>query len=171
MEPQAVHHEQAPPLGQAQGDQQHVRVPEVTQEEGKPTTGDPTKNEEKKVEGSGQRENDANARKESETKDTRDERDREKDKSHAASDQLCEYYISPRGCIKGDKCDHLHPRAPNGAISNRVCEFYLRPRGMCACECVYLVYLSSSTRDAVMYVRIVAHLTFFLFLFRLHRLH
>jgi len=44
-------------------------------------------------------------------------------------ERLCEYYISPRGCIKNDKCDFLHPKSPNGSITNRVCDYYNQNRG------------------------------------------
>jgi len=44
-------------------------------------------------------------------------------------ERLCEYYVSPRGCIKGDKCDFLHPKSPNGSVTNRVCDYYNQNRG------------------------------------------
>lgn len=51
------------------------------------------------------------------------------------NERVCEFYLMPRGCIKGDKCDFAHPpgRAPapaeDGAPTERVCEFYIQPRG------------------------------------------
>jgi len=51
----------------------------------------------------------------------------------------CDFYITPRGCIKGDTCDFLHPVAPNGTVTTRVCDFFKSPRG-CAKdkECDFL---------------------------------
>lgn len=44
-------------------------------------------------------------------------------------DRVCDYYLSARGCVKGEQCDFLHPVAPSGASTNRVCDFYSSPRG------------------------------------------
>jgi len=45
------------------------------------------------------------------------------------NEKICEFYLQPRGCIKGDKCDFKHPLAPGGGVTNKVCEYYLKPRG------------------------------------------
>jgi len=45
------------------------------------------------------------------------------------NDRICQYYLQPRGCIKGDKCDFKHPLSPQGVATNRVCEYYLKARG------------------------------------------
>jgi hypothetical protein len=44
-------------------------------------------------------------------------------------DKICDFYLTPRGCMKGDKCDFQHPLSPAGTLTNRVCDFYLTPRG------------------------------------------
>jgi len=41
----------------------------------------------------------------------------------------CDFYITPRGCIKGDSCDFMHPVAPNGTVTTRTCDFFKSPRG------------------------------------------
>jgi len=53
--------------------------------------------------------------------------------------KTCEFYVTARGCIKGDSCDFLHPAAPNGTVTSKVCEFFNLPRG-CAkgAECDFL---------------------------------
>jgi hypothetical protein len=44
--------------------------------------------------------------------------------------KACDFFLSPRGCIKGDACDFLHPTtAPNGEETKRICDFYTSPRG------------------------------------------
>lgn len=62
----------------------------------------------------------------------------------------CDFYISPRGCIKGDQCDFLHPVAPNGNVTTRVCDFYKSPRG-CAknkeCDFLHIDGLRSSVHS------------------------
>lgn len=45
------------------------------------------------------------------------------------SGRTCEFYVTQRGCIKGDTCDFAHPTAPNGTVTNRVCEFFTLARG------------------------------------------
>jgi len=44
-------------------------------------------------------------------------------------EKICDFYLTPRGCIKGEKCDFQHPLSPAGSQTNRVCDFYLTPRG------------------------------------------
>jgi len=44
-------------------------------------------------------------------------------------DKVCDFYLTPRGCIKGDKCDFQHPLTPVGVANNKVCDFYLTARG------------------------------------------
>jgi len=44
-------------------------------------------------------------------------------------DRVCDFYLTPRGCVKGDACDFQHPNAPGGAVTNKVCQFFQTPRG------------------------------------------
>lgn len=44
-------------------------------------------------------------------------------------DKLCDFYVSARGCVKGDECDFSHPVAPSGTVTNRICDFFLKSRG------------------------------------------
>jgi len=53
----------------------------------------------------------------------------ENNKKVEVKDRVCEYYITARGCVKGDKCDFKHPKSPNGSATSRVCDFYNQPRG------------------------------------------
>eukprot|EP00823_Brevimastigomonas_motovehiculus_P005423 TRINITY_DN39_c0_g2_i2.p1 TRINITY_DN39_c0_g2~~TRINITY_DN39_c0_g2_i2.p1 ORF type:complete len:216 (+),score=36.08 TRINITY_DN39_c0_g2_i2:68-715(+) len=55
------------------------------------------------------------------TEDNKEEKD--------VKNRICDYYTSPRGCIKGKECDFLHPTAPNGNVTNKVCEYFNTPRG------------------------------------------
>jgi len=60
--------------------------------------------------------------------------------------RICDYYLTPQGCVKGNQCSFLHPRVvPSSQQSNtrgpnrsgpsaaagghRVCEFYNTPHG------------------------------------------
>lgn len=47
----------------------------------------------------------------------------------AAAPRVCDFYLQPRGCIKGDSCDFLHPTAPNGSVTSRLCDFFASSRG------------------------------------------
>lgn len=53
--------------------------------------------------------------------------------SHAPAketkDKICDYYLTPRGCIKGTTCDFKHPVAPNGTVTTKVCEYFNSNRG------------------------------------------
>jgi hypothetical protein len=60
---------------------------------------------------------------------TEENKQKEGDKKVDNKDRLCEYYVTPRGCIKGDTCDFLHPKSPNGSVTSRVCDFFNQPRG------------------------------------------
>jgi len=46
-------------------------------------------------------------------------------------DKVCAFYLTPRGCIKGDKCDFQHPDAGVAVTTPqpKVCDFYLTSRG------------------------------------------
>jgi len=44
-------------------------------------------------------------------------------------EKICDFYLTPRGCMKGEKCDFQHPLSPAGTQTNRICDFYLTPRG------------------------------------------
>lgn len=49
-------------------------------------------------------------------------------------DKVCEWYLKPRGCMKGDACDFQHPPGMAGSggplvVKNKICEYYLKPRG------------------------------------------
>lgn len=44
-------------------------------------------------------------------------------------EKICDFYLTPRGCIKGEKCDFQHPLSPAGTQTNKVCDFYLTGRG------------------------------------------
>jgi hypothetical protein len=45
------------------------------------------------------------------------------------NERICQYYLQPRGCIKGEGCDFKHPLSPQGQTTNKVCEYYLKARG------------------------------------------
>jgi len=45
------------------------------------------------------------------------------------SSKTCAFYLSPRGCIKGDTCDFSHPVAPDGSVTTRVCDFFKSSKG------------------------------------------
>eukprot|EP00808_Paulinella_micropora_P017439 g62656.t1 len=45
------------------------------------------------------------------------------------NEKMCEYYLQPRGCVKGDKCDFVHLLAPNGAQTTRICQYFMTPNG------------------------------------------
>jgi hypothetical protein len=47
----------------------------------------------------------------------------------AAAPRVCDFYLQPRGCIKGDSCDFLHPTAPNGSVTSKLCDFFASSRG------------------------------------------
>lgn len=56
-----------------------------------------------------------------------------------SSNKICDFYLSSRGCRKGDECDHQHPVAPNGAKTNKVCDFFGTPKGCSKGEeCTFL---------------------------------
>lgn len=42
---------------------------------------------------------------------------------------MCDFYLTERGCVKGDSCDFYHPTAPDGTVTKRVCTYYSEPRG------------------------------------------
>ena len=37
----------------------------------------------------------------------------------AKRDKVCDFYLT-RGCVKGDDCDHLHPKAPDGTVTTQL---------------------------------------------------
>lgn len=45
------------------------------------------------------------------------------------SSKVCAFYLSPRGCIKGDSCDFNHPNAPDGSVTSKVCDFFKSAKG------------------------------------------
>lgn len=52
-----------------------------------------------------------------------------KEPSANTTERICEFYLQPRGCIKGVSCDFKHPLSPIGTVTNKVCEYFLKPRG------------------------------------------
>jgi hypothetical protein len=44
-------------------------------------------------------------------------------------EKICDFYLTPRGCMKGEKCDFQHPLSPAGTQTNRICDFFLTARG------------------------------------------
>jgi hypothetical protein len=52
-----------------------------------------------------------------------------KEKPPAPEKPTCAFYLSPRGCVKEDRCEFWHPTAPNGSTSKRVCEYFNSVRG------------------------------------------
>lgn len=46
-----------------------------------------------------------------------------------STSKICAFYLSPRGCIKGDSCDFVHPSAPDGSQTTKVCDFYKSVKG------------------------------------------
>ena len=44
-------------------------------------------------------------------------------------DKVCDYYLLGRGCVKGDECDFIHPKAPDGSVTSRLCDYFYQPRG------------------------------------------
>jgi len=60
-----------------------------------------------------------------------DSEQQEPPQSKLKTDKLCDFYLSPKGCVKGEDCDFVHPRAPNGTITNRICDFFLKPGRGC----------------------------------------
>lgn len=56
------------------------------------------------------------------------------------NERVCQYYLHPRGCKKGDGCDFKHPTvSPAGQVTNKVCEYFLKPRGCSkGAECDFL---------------------------------
>jgi hypothetical protein len=51
------------------------------------------------------------------------------EESKQKKEKICDFYLTPRGCMKGEKCDFQHPLSPAGTQTNRICDFYLTPRG------------------------------------------
>ena len=45
-------------------------------------------------------------------------------------DKVCDYYLLGRGCVKGDECDYIHPKAPDGSSTSKLCDFFYQPRGL-----------------------------------------
>jgi len=56
------------------------------------------------------------------------------------NERVCQYYLQPRGCKKGEGCDFKHPTvSPAGQVTNKVCEYFLKPRGCSkGAECDFL---------------------------------
>jgi len=54
-------------------------------------------------------------------------------KEKAKKDKPCSFYLTARGCIKGDSCDFQHIAAGGSdtkkPVKNRICDFYMTPQG------------------------------------------
>jgi len=71
------------------------------------------------------------------------QQDQEDGNQVGKKEKMCSYYVTERGCIKGESCDFKHPKAPNGSETNRVCDFFLSQRGCSKAELCNFLHLGT----------------------------